>query len=354
MWKRQAHKILLFVRIFVKTFYLLVAVSLGRQTGHGVTADKQSIYRLGTEDSMKILNYGSLNLDRVYDVPHFAAAQETILCSGYGEFLGGKGLNQSVALARAGSVVFHLGAVGHDGASFFNRLQEEGVDVRFLTQLDTVSGHAVIQNTEGQNCIIVCNGANGMVTRERIREAIGRFEAGDVLLLQNEVANVAYSMERAEEQGMKVVFNASPITPEISDYPLELVDVFVVNEVEARALAETEETEYEAVLRKMAERFPEAAIVMTVGADGVLYRDARESLRCGAYRVPVVDTTAAGDTFCGYFIAGLAEGLPVRDNLERAGMASALAIGKKGASNSIPGRREVEDFRVAWPQEAAD
>lgn len=303
---------------------------------------------------MKILNYGSLNLDRVYDVPHFAAAQETILCSGYGEFLGGKGLNQSVALARAGAEVFHLGAVGKDGAPFLDCLREEGVNVSYLDRLDTVSGHAVIQNAAGQNCIIVCSGANGMVSRARIREAVGQFEAGDMLLLQNEVANVAYSMERAKEQGMKVVFNASPITSEIASYPLDLVDVFVVNEVEARALADVEETEYDAVLGKMAERFPGSAIVMTVGADGVLYRDVNGRLRCGAYRVPVVDTTAAGDTFCGYFIAGLAQGLPVRENLERAGMASALAIGKKGASNSIPGRRQVEEFRVCWPWEAAD
>lgn len=293
---------------------------------------------------MKILNYGSLNFDRVYDVPHFAQAQETVLSSGYGEFLGGKGLNQSVALARAGARVYHLGAVGRDGDPFISRLREEGVDTEFLDRLDTVSGHAVIQNADGQNCIIVCSGSNGMVSRDRIREAVGQFEAGDLLLLQNEMANAGYCIKCAKDRGMKVAFNASPVTAQLKDYPLECVDIFLVNEVEARALAMTKETDYDAVLERMGDRFPNAAIVMTVGADGVLYREAGRTLRRDAYRVPVVDTTAAGDTFCGYFIAGLAEGLEIGENLRRATAAGALAIGRKGASNSIPSRRQVEAF----------
>lgn len=291
---------------------------------------------------MKVLNYGSLNLDRVYDVPHFVSSQETILCSRYGEFLGGKGLNQSIALARAGINISHLGAVGTDGGALRECLSEAGVDVRFVEQKDTVSGHAIIQSAEGQNCIIVYNGANGEVKQERIREAINSFEPGDIFLLQNEVSNVAFALQCAAERGMKVVFNASPITPEMWQYPLDYVDYFLINEVEARALAGTEAADYEVILGLVREKYPKAAVVMTVGADGVWYEDEEERLSHDAYRVPVVDTTAAGDTFCGYFIAGLLRGLTKAENLKIASVASALSISQKGASNSIPVWQEVE------------
>lgn len=292
---------------------------------------------------MKILNYGSLNIDKVYDVEHFVNAKETIMANGYGEFLGGKGLNQSVALARAGALVYHLGAAGTDGEIFFECLQECGVDTTYLHRLETVSGHAIIQNAGGQNCIIVCSGANGEVTEEQIAKAICQFKEGDVLLLQNEVANVPFAMECAKKQGMKIAFNASPITKELFEYPLQLVDYFLINEVEAKALAGTESEEYPEILRAVREKYPQAAIVMTVGEDGVFYADAENVAEHGAYKVKVVDTTATGDTFCGYFLASLAKGYSTEESLHFASMASAISVGRKGASNSIPLWDEVQE-----------
>lgn len=293
---------------------------------------------------MKILNLGSLNFDKVYEVPHFVSAGETILGEGYGEFFGGKGLNQSIALARAGATVFHVGAVGPDGKPLRNCLAENGVDVRHLKTVETVSGHAIIQNAQGQNCIIVCGGANRCVTQADICDAIACFEPGDILLLQNEMPNISAAIREAKRCGMKVVFNASPITQEMQSYPLKLVDCFIVNEVEGKALAETDSENYEDILSAMAARFPAAQIVLTIGDKGVLYQEGNERKSHPCYRVPVVDTTAAGDTFCGYYLAGLTAGKTVDQALKEASMAAAIAVSRNGASPSIPVRMEVEEF----------
>lgn len=293
---------------------------------------------------MKILNLGSLNFDKVYDLPHFILEGETLLSQGYGEFFGGKGLNQSLALARAGAEVYHAGAIGPDGGPLRACLEASGVRTRYLRQVETVSGHAIIQKVNGLNCIIVCGGANRCVTPEYIREVLADFGEGDLLLLQNEVSGVAFAMEEAKRRGMKVAFNASPITDEILSYPLELVDYFLVNEVEGRALAGVDSDDFGVILDGLATRFPRAAVVLTVGSQGVLYRDAGLRAQHPCYRVPVADTTAAGDTFCGYFLSGLASGLSIPDCLRQASMAAAIAVSRDGAAASIPTGEEVAAF----------
>ena len=272
------------------------------------------------------------------------AAGETVLSRGFSEFLGGKGLNQSLALARAGAEVYHAGAVGPDGAPFLACLRDAGADVRFIRQTGTISGHAIIQNAGGQNCIIVCGGANQCITCEDIRGILKNFGAGDVLLMQNETSNVAFAMEEARRRGMKIAFNASPITSELLEYPLELVDWFLINEVEGQALSGAGCDDHEKILEGLTSRFPHAAIVLTVGEEGVLYRDGNTREKRGIYRVKAVDTTAAGDTFCGYFFAGLSKGLSIRETLKYASMASAIAVSKHGASTSIPTWEEVMKF----------
>ena len=294
---------------------------------------------------MRILNLGSLNIDKVYGVEHFVAAGETISSTTFETGCGGKGLNQSVALARAGAGVAHAGAVGPDGDLLIDTLEEAGVDIHPLRKLVTVSGHAVIQRTPaGQNCIIVCAGANGEVTTAYIDEVLAGFEAGDILLLQNEISNVDYAIRAAKKQGMKVAFNASPITPQLLQYPLELVDYYLINEVEGKALAGAEVTGNEEILAALVRRFAGAAIVLTVGKDGVYYQCGTERAHHGIYDVPVVDTTAAGDTFCGFFLASIAKGLCAADALRYASLASSIAVSRKGAAGSIPTWDEVEAF----------
>ena len=293
---------------------------------------------------MKILNLGSLNFDKVYDVPHFVSEGETILGLGYAEFLGGKGLNQSLALARAGAEVYHAGAVGPEGAPLKACLDAAGVDTRYLQQIGTVSGHAIIQKCSGQNCIIVFGGSNQCITTGYIDQVLSHFSPGDVILMQNETSNVPYAIRKAKALGLKVAFNASPITAELLTYPLELVDYYIINEVEGKALANVESDNYEDILAGLAARFPHAAIVLTVGDKGVLYRVPTQTARHQCYKVKVADTTAAGDKFCGNFLDELYAGRGIPECLRQASMAAAIAVSRDGASTSIPTAEEVRAF----------
>lgn len=295
---------------------------------------------------MRILNLGSLNIDKVYQVDHFVAAQETISAEACHVYPGGKGLNQSVAIARAGGNVSHAGAVGTDGGDLLALLEEEHIGLEFVRKTEGVSGSAVIQVAAGENAIIVFGGANKEITNEDVDRAIKSYGRGDCLLLQNETSCVSYAIHEAEKRGMMVAFNASPITPEIMDYPLETVNLFFVNEIEARYLSECDSTDYMTILEQLHVRFPKADLVMTAGADGVYCQSGNETIHIAANQVPVIDTTAAGDTFGGYYLAGIGCGMNKEEALKTATLAAGLAVGQKGASSSIPYWREVSRLLV--------
>ena len=292
---------------------------------------------------MRVLNLGSLNLDRTYEVPHFVGPGETVLSTGYRTSCGGKGLNQSVALARAGAEVFHAGAVGEDGGALWDLLASAGVDLSRLRRLAGPSGHAVIQLTPaGENCILVSGGANAAVTGELVDAALAGFGAGDVLLLQNEVSCVDYAIRRGRAQGMAVALNPSPINDALLRCPLEQVDLFLLNEVEGRALAGGEGDRD--ILERLARRFPGAAIVLTVGERGAWYQRDGETLHQPIFPVAVADTTAAGDTFNAGLVVGLAEGMDLEQAIRLANAAAAISITRKGAQTSIPTMEEAEQL----------
>lgn len=295
---------------------------------------------------MKILNIGSVNIDKVYSVAHFAAAGETLTAQHMDTFPGGKGLNQSVALARAGAEVYAAGAVGSDGQFLVDLLKGSGAGVEYFQMLkDVPTGHAIIQlDPSGQNSIIISAGANGALSEEYIDSVLSHFGPGDLLLTQNETSNGPYAMKKAKERGMKIAFNASPINADLPKYPLELVDWFLINELEGQTIAGMEDTDPEKVLETLLKKFPQAAIVLTLGGDGVLYGKDSDRFSHGVFKVSVVDTTGAGDTFCGYFLASLAKGQSPEEALHTASMASALAIGVKGAAVSIPTWAQVQQF----------
>ncbi|MCI8878012.1 MAG: ribokinase [Oscillospiraceae bacterium] len=295
---------------------------------------------------MKILDIGSLNIDKVYSVEHFVSAGETLTAGRLETFSGGKGLNQAIALARAGAEVYCAGAIGEDGLFLKELLEGSGVRTDYLQVLEDVpTGHAIIQLIpKGQNCIIISAGANGALTEDYIDSVLERFAAGDVLLVQNETSGVAYAMKKAKERGMKIAINASPIDDKLFTYPMGLVDYFLINEIEGKAIAGSEAESNERILEDLAAKFPEAAVVLTIGKEGVLYACGQERCRHGIYNVSVVDTTAAGDTFCGYFLASTAKGLSAQEALHMASIASSLAVGVKGAANSIPVWEDVERF----------
>jgi len=289
----------------------------------------------------KILNIGSLNSDHVYGVPHFVMAGETLAAQTLQYFPGGKGLNQSVALSRAGAVVFHAGKTGPDGTELIILLQKSGADVRHIRTDGTVTGHTVIQVAHGgQNCILLFHGANFEIDRSHLDQVFSGFDEGDILVLQNEVNDIPYMMEQAAKKGMRISFNPAPFDSSVTDFPLDLVSWFILNEIEGSGL--TGKKKPQDILNAMTARFPKAAVILTLGEDGVLYRDSTQELSHGIYRVQAVDTTAAGDTFAGYFIASITAGKDAAQALRFASAASALTVTRPGASSSIPTWDEVE------------
>jgi ribokinase len=288
----------------------------------------------------RILNIGSINIDYVYQVPHFVRPGETISAASLELFPGGKGLNQSVALARAGGDVSHAGRTGADGRGMIEALEANGVRADMVDLGGSATGHAIIQVApEGENCIILFAGANRELERPYIDRVLSGFGRGDFLVLQNEINETPYIMTAASERGMSIVFNPSPIDAEIKKYPLELVRYFVLNEIEGRELSGREVPEE--ILDEMSRLYPAASIVLTLGRGGVLLRDGGETFSHGIYDVPVVDTTAAGDTFTGFFITALVGGQDNAEALRRASVASSIAVSRAGASSSIPTLDEV-------------
>lgn len=297
---------------------------------------------------MKILNFGSLNLDYTYDVDHFVQGGETLSSRRLHLFPGGKGLNQSIAASRSGADVWHAGAVGkNDGDILLEQLQAAGVHTDDVQKLEGPSGHAIIQRRpDGANCILLFGGANQSVTREMADQVLKHFEPGDFLLLQNEISQVGYIMEKAWELGMIIVLNPSPMDEKIEALPLEKVNYFLLNEVEAESLCRDGDSRNpEAMLGQMAEKFPKAKIVLTLGSKGSLYWDGEQRIIQPCYRVQAVDTTAAGDTFTGFFIGGLCQGMEAQEALNWASKASAIAVTRPGASPSIPLKEEVDQFQ---------
>ena len=290
---------------------------------------------------MKVLSFGSLNLDYVYTVDHFVTAGETIASLARNEFCGGKGLNQSVALARAGAEVYHAGRIGPEGEVLRRRLRDSGVDVSLVEMTEEPTGHAVIQvDPTGQNCIIIHGGANRAITEADVDAMLEAFEAGDVLLMQNETSALDYAITKAAQKGLLVALNPSPMDETLKNSPaLQHVHWFILNEIEGNAL--TGETEPGRICAALQERYPDCVVVLTLGKDGAMYDDGALICRHGIYDVPVVDTTAAGDTFAGYFIACVAKGLAPDEALRLASRASSLAVSRAGASDSIPTMEEV-------------
>ena len=289
---------------------------------------------------MKVLNIGSLNLDHVYHVDHILTAGETEAGTDLRHFLGGKGMNQSTALAKAGVEVYHGGRIGADGQPFLDACREYGIHQDYIEQIPGESGHTIIQiDRHGQNSILLFGGANRKLTREYVDATLSHFEKGDILLLQNEVNLLAYLVDAAFEKGMQIALNPSPFDENLRDVDMGKVAIFLVNEVEGGQITGLEEPE--AILDRMGALFPHARIVLTLGGDGALYRDESQRLRQPAFPVEAVDTTAAGDTFTGYFLAGLAAGLPMEDVLRMSAKASSIAVTRPGAAPSIPYRDEV-------------
>ena len=291
---------------------------------------------------MKILNFGSLNRDLVYSVPHAVRPGETLSSTGLEVFCGGKGLNQSIAFARAGAEVWHAGCIGPDGGAIVSVLEKSGVKTKYLKTVSSPTGHAVIQlDVNGQNSILLDGGANRKITEEQVDLTLTGFSEGDMLVLQNEVSCVPYMMRKAYEKKMRIVWNPSPFSRSLLSYPLETVSYFVVNEIEGAELAGAESPEK--IISVMRSSFPESGILLTLGSRGAVYSDKNGTVSHGCFDVKPVDTTGAGDTFLGYFFSAF-DRLGAEGALRLATGASSLAITVKGAATSIPVISDVLKF----------
>ncbi len=298
----------------------------------------------------KVLCFGSLNIDRVYKVEEIVREGETISAKELKMYPGGKGLNQSVALAKAGAQVSIAGGIGQDGNILRKTLEKAGVNTALLELREGPTGHAVIQvNDRGQNCILISAGANHGNTLPSVQKIVEKFDDGDLLLLQNEIDLNKVIMEQAKIRGMRIALNPSPMNEEIFSLPLELVDIFLINEHEAVALLNRYASSidlaaltFDEILDVLGSLFPNAIIVLTMGEKGSFCRISDGTIfNQKIFPVTVVDTTAAGDTFTGYFLTALLRGETISECLKEASMASSIAVSRPGAAPSIPEKSEV-------------
>lgn len=291
----------------------------------------------------KILNFGSLNIDTVYSLPRIVRPGETLSATSIDEFVGGKGFNQSIALSRAGAAVSHAGKIGKDGKKLLECLLGEGIDCKHLITSAGLSGHALIQREpSGQNSIILYGGTNQEVSKEEIDSALADYSEGDILISQNEISNVPYLLKKAAEKKMLIALNPSPIDDEILSLSLDDITWLFINEIEGHDY--TQKSNPKDIIKALRERYPKIKILLTLGTEGAVYSDAKQTLEHPSYKVSAVDTTGAGDTFLGYFIGSVSTGLSAEEALKTASLAAALTVTKAGAMPSIPTKEEVIVF----------
>ncbi|WP_088329459.1 ribokinase [Lacimicrobium sp. SS2-24] len=291
---------------------------------------------------MTIFNLGSINWDHCYQVSHFVRPGETLSAQGYHLNLGGKGANQSVAASRAGARVRHIGAVA-EGDAALSVLHKLGVETAGIEQQpEQVTGHAIIQiDQNAENAIVLHPGANRALNWPWVEQHLATGGQGDWLLMQNETNLLQQSASYARKRGMQVAFNPAPMDKQITLSLLNELDLLIVNQVELQDL--TEETDLEAAIRKIQQQC-DTALLITLGKQGALYVNAEGRQQVNAYAVDAVDTTAAGDTFIGYFLASRCLSDDINEAMKQASAAAALCVTQAGAIASIPDATQVNTF----------
>ena len=291
---------------------------------------------------MKVLCFGSANLDHVYKVDHFTAPGETQNCLEYAVKCGGKGVNQAIAMALAGNDTYFAGIIGSDGDLLKDALVDKGVHIDYMKISNKPTGHAIIEvDQSGQNHILLYGGTNKEIDFEYIDDVLSHFSKGDIIVLQNEINNVPYIIERCYEKEMKIFFNAAPYDKTVQNYPIEKVTWLVVNETEGAALSDEED--YEKILQTLKQKYPHTHILFTMGKEGSRVVTDKEDVKVEALKVNAIDTTGAGDTYIGYFVRGIVEEMSLLETVQMATKASAIAVTRFGAVDSIPSYDEVFD-----------
>ncbi len=296
---------------------------------------------------LPVLSFGSLNIDHVYQLDHIVRPGETTSASAYAVYPGGKGLNQSLAMARAGLPVCHAGRVGGEGLWLCDVLAESGVNCGHIVKLDGAhTGHAIIQVAgNGQNSIVLYGGANQGWTEA----AITRLFAQDwrAIVCQNEMNGLPILLRCARKKNIPVIFNAAPYSTdlEIAEAEFHSLHSLLVNETEAMELAGRDDIAMAFAELKI--RYPNVRLVLTLGEAGLQAAYRGRDYLIPAFPAKLVDTTAAGDTFAGYYAASILGQFPGKNDLETAlllgSRAAALAVSRAGAAPSIPYRGELQE-----------
>lgn len=302
---------------------------------------------------MKILTFGSCNIDCVYKVPHIVNPGETIAAESLTLSPGGKGLNQALAIAKADVPVYLAGCIGKEDTMLRPLLQTHGVDLTYLNEVNTQTGQAIIQvDSLGENSIFIFPGANGSVSKEHIDHVLQNFERDDILLLQNEISNLQYLIDAAYEVGMRIILNPSPFENQLSAIDLKKLFCIILNETEASQWVNSEHP-FDFFLL-VQQKCPTLNIVLTLGKKGSIYFKDGKYYRQQAYKTNVIDTTAAGDTFTGYYVAGIYNNLNTADIFQLASAAAAITVSKIGAASSIPSIKEVNAHLPSMVQHCFD
>lgn len=293
---------------------------------------------------MRIYNFGSMNIDNVFKVDQFIRPGESKITNELNVFCGGKGLNQSIACAKAGIETYHIGVIGPDGTMLKDKLEECGIKTDYIKTVDARTGCTAIQiDDNGQNCILVYSGTNNMYTDEFVDEVLATAGPDDVILLQNEINKSGYVIERAKALGIPVAINAAPYTESLQDMPIGDVTWLIVNEIEGASLigmadiaGAGADVDFNDVADKLVAKYPGIELVLTLGSAGCIYVGKEGKLAVPARKVKAVDTTAAGDTFIGFFLSAVMQGYSSEQTLNAATCASSIAVQRAGASDSIP------------------
>ncbi|MBK5934020.1 ribokinase [Rhodovulum imhoffii] len=280
---------------------------------------------------MTVFCLGSINVDHVYRVPHLPGPGETLAATEVTTGLGGKGANQSVAAARAGARVVHIGAVGPDGDRMVAALAAYGVDIDHIVRVEDPTGHAIITvEARGENAIVLFPGANCRQSVARIAEVLAAAGPEDTLLLQNETSHQVEAARIGREKGARVIYSAAPFDVDAVRAVLPHVSLLAMNAVEAEQL--------QAALGTLAG----TEKIVTQGAKGAWWHFGGRALHAPAFRVDPVDTTGAGDCFIGAVAAALDEQADRACALRFASAAAALKVTRAGAGDAMPARAEIE------------
>ena len=289
---------------------------------------------------MSIYNLGSINIDHLYMLERIPKPGETLSSLESHTNIGGKGLNISVAAHRSGAGVRHIGVVGSTDQSVLDMIADLGLDCALISQIDVQTGHAIVYVDEkSENSIVVHGGANLCFSEVQIRTALSSAQPNDWLILQNETNANEIGISIAREKGMKVALVAAPFDVETMPEQIKKVDLVSMNKTESEL--------FEAVTETSIGSLKDIDFLITYGADGAMFLSHGREQRVASHKVSAVDTTGAGDTFFGVFMALYINGSSVETALKRANAAAALIVQRKGVASVVPNKIEIDSFLKA-------